>query len=52
MLNRYPPLPTQSILNEKTQLIYEKDLLGISHIKEANINLICIGARAAADFTD
>jgi two-component system sensor histidine kinase/response regulator len=30
-------------MNEQTQSIYENELLGISHLKEANINLIYIG---------
>jgi two-component system sensor histidine kinase/response regulator len=30
-------------MNEQTQVIYEKELLGVSHLKEANINLILMG---------
>lgn len=30
-------------MSEQAQMIYEKELLGISHLKEANINLILIG---------
>ena len=30
-------------MNEQTQAIYENELLGISHLKEANINLIYMG---------
>src|SRR4051795_8433209 len=41
-------LGVQSLLNLRTMLlqaerIYEKELLGISHLKEADINLIRIG---------
>ncbi len=32
-----------SIMSEKVETIYEKDLLGISHLKEANVNLVFIG---------
>ncbi len=31
------------IISEQTQTTYEQELLGISHIKEANINLVLIG---------
>ncbi len=30
-------------MNKQTQIIYENELLGISHLKEANINLIYMG---------
>src|SRR5688572_30494693 len=30
-------------MRDEAQLIYEQELLGISHLKEANINLIYIG---------
>jgi PAS domain S-box-containing protein len=31
------------VMSEKSNTIYEKELLGISHLKEANINLIYMG---------
>ena len=31
------------VISQKTQTIYEEELLGISHLKEANINFILIG---------
>lgn len=34
---------SQSVLNDNANQMYDKDLLGISHIKEANINLIYMG---------
>jgi len=41
-------LGVQSLFNlramrDETQVIYERELLGISHLKEANVNLIYIG---------
>jgi methyl-accepting chemotaxis protein len=33
----------QASINEGSQALYEKELLGLSHIKEANINLIYAG---------
>ena len=32
-------------LSGHAQIIYEKELLGVSHLKEANINLILIGIK-------
>jgi len=32
-----------SRLNEQSQTLYDKELPGISHLKEANINLIYVG---------
>jgi methyl-accepting chemotaxis protein len=32
-----------SIINDKASDMYQKELLGISYVKEANINLIYIG---------
>ncbi|WP_307729088.1 methyl-accepting chemotaxis protein [Massilia sp. IC2-476] len=32
-----------SKMNERTKALYEKELLGISYVKEANINLIYVG---------
>ena len=34
-------------LNEQSQTLYDKELLGISHLKEANINLIYVGRARA-----
>ena len=36
-----------SRLNEQSQTLYDKELLGISHLKEANINLIYVGRARA-----
>lgn len=32
-----------SVINDKASEMYQKELLGISYVKEANINLIYIG---------
>jgi len=34
---------TMSKMNERTTMLYEKELLGLSYIKQANVNLIDVG---------
>jgi len=36
-------ISSMRVMSEKSNTIYEKELLGISHLKEANINLIYMG---------
>ena len=39
-----------SRLNDTNDILYQRELLGVSHIKEANINLVYVG-RARANFS-